>query len=78
MEVRAPSAHSWRTRALVVVGGLLPTLALAQTNPWDAFFDGVETSFGLLLTAGYALAGVIVVGMIIFGLAKRMARKASS
>jgi len=66
-------------RQLVAAGlSLAPLAAFAQTNPWDSFFDGVETAFGTLLTASYALAGVIVVGMIIFGLAKRMARKASS
>lgn len=66
-------------RQLVAAGlSLAPLAAFAQGNPWDSFFTGVTTAFGTLLTSAYTLAGVIVVGMIIFGLAKRMARKAAS
>lgn len=66
-------------RQLVAAGlSVAPLAAFAQGNPWDGFFSGVTTAFGTLLTASYTLAGVIVVGMIIFGLAKRMARKAAS
>lgn len=78
MEVKAPTAHSWRNKAMVATAGLLPVVAMAQGNPWDAFFDGVETSFGLLLTGAYALAAVVVVGTIVFGLAKRFAKKSAS
>ncbi len=72
--------HFNKHKRQVVAAGLslAPLAAFAQGNPWDGFFSGVTTAFGTLLTASYALAGVIVVGLIIFGLAKRMARKASS
>lgn len=70
--------NQYKRQALAAGLSLAPLAAFAQGNPWDSFFTGVTTAFGTLLTSAYTLAGVIVVGMIIFGLAKRMARKAAS
>lgn len=57
----------------------LPLVAMATpTNAWDSAFDGIENQFATLLTSAYALMGVVFAGIVIFGLVKKLGRKASS
>jgi hypothetical protein len=44
----------------------------------EAVFTGVATDFGTLLGYGYTLMGVVVAGMIILGLVKKVAKKAAA
>jgi len=53
-----------------------PAFAAVPTEA-QAIFTTAATDFGTLLGYGYVAMGVIVVGMIILGLTKRVAKKST-
>ncbi|MBS0443249.1 MAG: hypothetical protein JSR38_14950 [Proteobacteria bacterium] len=68
------------TRGLVAASLTAGAVAANAAVPagTEAVFTGLATDFGTILGYGYTLMGVVVAGLIVLGLVKKVAKKSSS